>query len=92
MNTYQNKWLDTLTQINLPGWKFAALGDDILITVPDNKSIKELSDNIETVVAELSLDINLPKERLKFVIRNSREEVDYLLNPNESDLNTEETA
>ena len=90
MNSYQSKWLDTLNRINLPGWEFSALGDDILINVPDNKSIKELSDNLETVIAELSLDISLPKERLKFVIRNSREEVDYLLNPNDGDLTSEE--
>lgn len=90
MNAYQQKWIDILQAANVPGWKINARDEQIEIQVPDNRSIRELANNLETVVAELSLDIDLPKERLKFVVKNSREEVDYVLNPNDTDLNTPE--
>jgi hypothetical protein len=62
------------------------MDNDILIRVPDNHNIKELADNLETVLAEVSLDITVPKERLKFIVRNSREMVEYVLNPEKGDL------
>ncbi|OKS85113.1 hypothetical protein [Mucilaginibacter polytrichastri] len=86
MNAYQQKWIEVLQHANVPQWKIDGKGDDILIHVPDNRNIKELADNLETVLAEISLDITLPKERLRFVIKNSREEIEYILNPHESDL------
>jgi hypothetical protein len=89
MSVYQQKWIEVLQHANVPGWEINAQGDDILILVPDNHSIKELANNLETVLAEISLDITLPKERLKFIIRNSREEVDYVFNPDESDLESD---
>lgn len=89
MNAYQQKWIEVLQHANVPGWEINAQGSDILIHVPDSHGIKELANNIETVLAEISLDITLPKERLKFIIKNSREEVDYVLNPDESDLESD---
>jgi hypothetical protein len=89
MNAYQQKWIEVLQHANVPGWDINAQGYDILIHVPENHSIEELANNLETVLAEISLDITLPKERLKFIIRNSREEVDYVLNPDESDLESD---
>jgi fructose-1,6-bisphosphatase/sedoheptulose 1,7-bisphosphatase-like protein len=86
MNAYQQKWIEVLQHANVPNWAITGQDNDILIHVPDNHNIKELADNLETVLAEVSLDITLPKERLKFIIRNSREMVDYVLNPDESDL------
>ncbi|QQL48290.1 hypothetical protein [Mucilaginibacter ginkgonis] len=90
MKAYQQKWIDVLSQTNIPGWKFEALDNDVVIDVPTGRSIKEIADNLETVIAELSLDINLPKERMRFVITNGREELDYVLNPEETDLTTED--
>lgn len=89
MNPYQQKWIDVLQHANVPGWTITGQANNVLIHVPDNRSIKELADNLESVLADISLDITLPKERLKFIIQNSREEVDYVLNPNETDLTTE---
>jgi hypothetical protein len=86
MNAYQQKWIEVLQHANVPNWTITGQENDILIQVPDNHNIKELADNLEAVLAEVSLDITLPKERLKFIVRNSREVVDYVLNPNESDL------
>ncbi|NCD70949.1 hypothetical protein [Mucilaginibacter agri] len=91
MNAYQQKWIEILQHARVPNWTISAAGDNVLIHVPDNHSIKELANNIETVLAEISLDINLPKERLKFIIKNSREEIDYVLNPGVDDLITRKT-
>ncbi|WDF54482.1 hypothetical protein [Mucilaginibacter sp. KACC 22063] len=88
MNAYQQKWIDVLTQANVPGWKINARNETIEIKVPNDKDLKALADNLEIVLAEMSLDINLPKERLKFVLKNDRGEVDYILNPDNADLNT----
>ncbi|WCT13810.1 hypothetical protein [Mucilaginibacter jinjuensis] len=90
MSAYQQKWIEVLQHANVPNWKISDQDNDILIHVPDNHSIKELADNLELVLAEVSLDITLPKERLKFIIRNSGEMVDYVLNPGESDLTSNE--
>lgn len=86
MNAYQQKWIEVLQNAHVPNWEISSQDHNILIHVPDNRNIKELADNLESVVAEVSLDITLPKERLKFIIKNSRETVDYVLNPDESDL------
>jgi hypothetical protein len=86
MNAYQQKWIEVLQHANIPQWEINVEDGDILIHTPDNRSIKELADNLEAVLAEISLDITLPKERLRFVIRNSREELDYVLNPDKGDL------
>lgn len=86
MNAYQQKLIEILQHTNVPNWTIKPAGDYVLIRVPDNHSINDLANNLETVLAEISLDINLPKERLKSIIKNSREEIDYVLNPTESDL------
>jgi hypothetical protein len=86
MSAYQQKWIEVLQHANVPNWTISDHDGGVLIQVPDNYNIKELADNLEIVLAEVSLDITLPKERLKFVIRNSREILDYVLNPDESDL------
>jgi hypothetical protein len=86
MNAYQQKWIEVLQHANVPGWEINSQEDDILIHVPDIHSIKELANNLETVLAQISLDFTLPKYRLRFIIRNSREELDYIINPSDSDL------
>ena len=90
MNAYQQKWIEVLQHANVPNWKISDQGNDILIRVPDSHNIKEFATNLETVLAEISLDITLPKERLKFIVRNSLEMVDYVLNPGASDLEGDE--
>jgi hypothetical protein len=37
----------------------------------------------------MSLDIDGPKERLKFIFHNGYENFEYLLNPGQGDLNEE---
>lgn len=86
MNAYQQKWLDVLHHANLPGWKIEAQGDDIFIEMPHVTDLKLIRDNLPETLGMMSLDIDEPKERLKFIIRNGYEQFDYLLNPGEADL------
>ncbi|MDN3580968.1 hypothetical protein [Mucilaginibacter flavus] len=81
MNAYQQKWLDILHSSNLSGWKIEAQGNDILIDMPHITDLKLIRDNLPETLALLALDIELPKERLKFMIHNGYEQFDYLLNP-----------
>lgn len=79
MNPYQQKWIDILHHANLPGWEITAQGDDILIVMPHVTDLKVIRDNLPEIVAQLTLDIDVPKERLRFIIRNGYEEFDYVI-------------
>jgi len=89
MNLYQQKWIDLLTQAHLQGWKITPLGDDIFIEMPNVTDIKLIRDNIPSTLAAMSLDIHEEKRRVKFTFHNGFEQFDYVLNPNEKDLDEE---
>ncbi|MGN8070802.1 hypothetical protein [Mucilaginibacter sp. SG564] len=89
MNTYQQKWIDVLNHANLPGWKIEAQGEDIFVEMPHITDLKLIRDNLPQTIGLMSLDIEAPKERLKFIFHNGHEQFEYLLNPTEDDLNRE---
>jgi predicted metalloenzyme YecM len=90
MNAYQQKWLDVLQGANLKDWKIEARGEDIAIEMPHVTDLKLIRDNLPTTLGAISLDINLPHERLKFTFHNGYEHFEYVLNPNATDLNKED--
>jgi hypothetical protein len=87
MNAYQQKWLDVLQGAGLREWKIEAQGEDIAIEMPHVTDLKLIRDNLPQTIAAISLDINLPAERLKFIFHNGYENFEYVLNPDKSDLN-----
>ncbi len=87
MNAYQQKWRDVLLNANLPEWKIEPLSEDIFIEMPHVSDLKLIRDNLPQTLALMSLDIEGKKERLKFIIHNGYEQFEYLLNPDEADLN-----
>ncbi len=86
MNTYQQKWLEILQEANLKGWTVKSAGDDIYIDMPHVTDLKLIKDNLPQTLAALSLDITIPKSRLKFIFHNGYENFEYILNPEEQDL------
>jgi len=88
MNIYQEKWIEILTHANVRDWKISPEGNDILVNVPPTHSVSTIMENLPDVLATLSLDINLPKERLKFILKNGKEVHEYVINPDDADLNT----
>lgn len=86
MNFYQQKWIETLNNAHVQGWKISAQGDDILIDMPQVSDLKVIRDNIPETLAMMSLDITEGKRRLKFIFHNGYEQFEYLLNPGEEDL------
>ncbi len=89
MNAYQQKWLDILQHANLPGWEIKAVEDGIYVEMPKVTDLKLIRDNLPEILAALSLDIEIPKIRLKFHFHNGYENFEYILNPKEGDLNEE---
>lgn len=87
MNAYQEKWIGLFQSAQIPHWKIKASQHDIEIEVPGEVDLKILRDNFPETVAAMSLDITLPKERLKFILHNGRSNTEYILNPSERDLN-----
>jgi len=87
MNAYQNKWIEILTHAHLPGWIIEETGEDIDVTMPEITDLKIIRDNLPETIGLMALDINLPKERIKFNFRNGHETFEYVLNPNSDDLN-----
>jgi hypothetical protein len=90
MSTYQQKWLNILQSANLPGWKIKPLGDGIYVDMPHVTDLKLIRDILPETLAALSLDIDVPKSRLKFHFHNGYENFEYILNPNDRDLNKEQ--
>jgi hypothetical protein len=86
MNAYQQKWLDVLNGANLKDWKIEPQGEDINIEMPHVTDLKLIRDNLPATLGAISLDINLPPERLKFIFRNGYEHFEYVLNPGNTDL------
>lgn len=89
MNAYQQKWIDILQAANIKDWEIKAVDNDIYIEMPHVSDLKLIRDNLPSTLAALSLDINLPHERLKFIFHNGYENFEYVLNPNADDLNKE---
>lgn len=87
MNAYQQKWLDILQHANLSGWEIKAVEDGIYVEMPKVADLKLIRDNLPETLAALSLDIAIPKSRLKFHFHNGYENFEYILNPNDEDLN-----
>jgi len=87
MNPYQQKWIEVLKSAHIPNWKIEAQDDNIYIEMPHITDLKLIRDNLPSTLAAMSLDIGVPKERLKFIFHNGYENFEYLLNPHEGDLN-----
>ena len=86
MNTYQKKWIDTLKNANLKNWIIKPQGGDIFVEMPNVTDLKLIRDNLPETLGLMSLDINEPKQRLKFIFHNGHEQFEYLLNPAAEDL------
>ena len=89
MNPYQQKWIETLTNANIPNWIIKPQGDDIYVEMPHVTDLKLIRDNLPATLGAISLDIAEPKQRLKFIFHNGYENFEYLLNPGNEDLNEE---
>ncbi|MGI4749533.1 MAG: hypothetical protein ACRYFB_02770 [Janthinobacterium lividum] len=87
MNAYQEKWIEMFQGAHIPNWQVKASGEDVEIQVPTNVDLKILRDNFPATVAAMSLDIAIPKQRVRFVLHNGQANTDYILNPTEDDLN-----
>ena len=86
MNPYQQKWIELLRNANVPGWKIEPQDNDIYIEMPHVTDLKLIRDNLPSTLGAMSLDIDEPHERLKFIFHNGFENFEYLLNPNSEDL------
>ena len=87
MNAYQEKWVELFQSTHIPNWQIKSSGDDIKIEVPAGVDLKIVCDNFPETVAAMSLDITVPKERLKFILHNGQANTEYILNPTDADLN-----
>ncbi len=89
MNAYQEKWLSVLKSANLKNWEIEPQGDNILVKMPHITDLKVIRDNLPEIVAALSLDIEIPKQRVEFIFENGYEKFEYVINPSDKDLNEE---
>jgi len=90
MNPYQQKWIDLLKAANIPGWKIEPQDSDIYVEMPHVTDLKLIRDNLPSTLAAMSLDINEPHQRLKFIFHNGHENFEYILNPGGKDLEGED--
>jgi hypothetical protein len=88
MNAYQNKWIEVLNHAHIPGWEIKPVEEDIYVEMPNVVDLKLIRDNLPETLALISLDIEQPKERLKFVFNNGHEHFEYVLNPGVAELNS----
>ena len=90
MNPYQQKWIDLLKAANIPGWKIEPQDSDIYVEMFHVTDLKLIRDNLPSTLAAMSLDINEPHQRLKFIFHNGHENFEYILNPGGKDLEGED--
>jgi hypothetical protein len=89
MNAYQQKWIEVLKEAGLPGWEINANDDNIFVEMPRITDLKLIRDNLPETLGAISLDITVPKERLKFVFHNGYEKFEFILNPHPDELDRE---
>lgn len=89
MSPYQQKWIDVLRGAGLSGWEINANGDKIFVEMPRITDLKRIRDNLPETPGAISLDINFPKERLKFIFHNGYEKFEFILNPHLKELDQE---
>lgn len=89
MNAYQQKWIDVLNNAHIKDWKIEAIGEDIVVQMPNVTDLKLIRDNLPATIAAISLDIDVPHERLKFIFQNGYENFEYVINPQKGDLEGE---
>ena len=89
MNPYQQKWISLLTNAHIPGWKIEPQGSNIYVEMPHVTDLKLIQDNLPETLGAMALDISEPKQRLKFIFHNGRENFEYIINPTEPDLDTD---
>ena len=87
MNPYQQKWIEVLRSANIPHWTIEAQDENIYVEMPHVTDLKLIRDNLPSTLGAMSLDIDEPKARLKFIFHNGYETFEYLLNPTNEDLN-----
>jgi hypothetical protein len=88
MNAYQQKWIEVLNNAQIKDWKISPQGNDIVVDLPPSAHVATIMENLPDVLATLSLDIAVPKERVKFILHNGAEKHENILNPTDTDLNT----
>ena len=86
MNTYQNKWIEVLEHAHIPGWQIRPQDNDIYVEMRNVTDLKLIRDNLPSTLGLIALDIDLPKERLKFIFHNGHEQFEYIINPDTEDL------
>jgi hypothetical protein len=86
MNNYQQKWIEVLRNAHITGWNIKPRNEDIYVEMPGVTDLKVIRDNLPETLGLISLDINEPKERLKFIFQNGHEQFEYIVNPDEADL------
>jgi hypothetical protein len=89
MNAYQEKWIELLQHANLPGWTIKAVENDIYVDMPTVTDLKLIRDNLPETLGAMSLDIEIPRVRTRFIFHNGHESFEYILNPGQEDLNEE---
>ena len=67
MNAYQQKWVEMLQKASLQGWTVKAVDDDIYVDMPSVTDLKLIRDNVPQTLGLMSLDITLPKTRVKYI-------------------------
>jgi len=53
MNPYQQKWIETLTNANIPHWTIKAQGDDIYVEMPHVADLKLIRDNLPATLGAI---------------------------------------
>jgi hypothetical protein len=90
MTEYQQKWIEVLDNSHIPGWKITPLENDVYIEMPNVADLKLVRDNLPETLGLIALDIEAPKERLKFIFHNGYENFEYIVNPTAGDLDGRE--
>ena len=86
MNPYQQKWIEVLKNAHIPGWEIKPSEEDIYVEMPNIADLKLIRDNLPQTPGLISLDIDQPKQRLKFLFHDGHEHFEYILNPETADL------
>ena len=86
MSPYQQKWIEVLQHARIPGWEIKPKEEEIYVEMPNIADLKLIRDNLPQTLGLISLDIDQPKQRLKFLFHNGHEHFEYILNPDTADL------
>ena len=80
MSAYRKRWIEVLKDRQVPDWDIDIHGQAIVIRLPVNEDVEAVKKQALTTIDQLTPEVQLPGEWLKFIFYNEKFRFEYIIN------------